>query len=241
MVVDQENAVSRQAKPASFWSMFTSPVITLESLREHPSWLTPVLVSAVLSMAVNLYLVQRIGFARLIEAAGHSSAVIDPQAAIQSAMSHQGMIFAFQAISTFVGSILTILVIAKVITLVLTLCGQDVSFKRILAPVAYVIALSVVIRQCLLALTATFMRDLDVLDLRNPLATNLAFFLQPKSPAVLHILSALDGITILTIVLLIIGLTKVCDRLSLRAASIVVIVPWMVYVGASLLMPTSWL
>jgi hypothetical protein len=236
--MEQQKAVSRKSKPASLWSMFTNPVITLESLRDRPRWLVPVLVSATFSVAVNLYVVRRIGLARLINAAGHSSAVIDPQAAMQSALAHQDLILTFQAASTFVSSILTILVIAKVFSLALTLCGQDTSFKTILATVAYVLALSAIVRQSLLALTATLIQDLDTLDLRNPLATNLAFFLRPSSPVALRILSALDVITIVTIALLVVGLTKVCDRLSPRAASLVVVVPWMAYVGATLLIPS---
>jgi hypothetical protein len=78
----------------------------------------------------------------------------------------------------------------------------------------------------------------DTFDLRNPLATNLAFFLRPSSPVALRILSALDVITLVTIVLLIVGLTKVCDRLSARAALMVVVIPWMAYVGATLLIPS---
>jgi hypothetical protein len=129
-------------------------------------------------------------------------------------------------------------VIAKTISLVLTLCGQDIPFKNILAAVAYVVALSVIVRQCLLALTATLIRDLSTFDLRNPLATNPAFFLQPTSPVAQRLLSSLDVITIVTIGLLIVGLTKVCDRLSRRAASLAVIIPWMTYVGVTLLIPS---
>jgi hypothetical protein len=236
--MERQEVVNGESRPASFWSMFTNPVITLESLRGRPQWLVPVLVSATLSVAVNLYVIHRVGLVRLINAVGQSSVVIDHQAAIQSALAHQDLILVFQAVSTFVSSILTILVIAKVFSLVLTLCGQDTSFKTILATVAYVLALSVIVRQSLLALTATLIRDLDTLDLRNPLATNLAFFLRPSSPVALRILSALDVITIVTIILLVVGLTKACDRLSLRTASLVVIIPWMTYVGATLLLPS---
>lgn len=238
MNTEQQKAVSHRFGPASFWSMFTSPVATLESLRERPAWLVPVLASAIFSMAINLFVVRRVGFARLINAAGHSSVVIDPQAAMQSALAHQNLILVFQATSTFMGSFLTILVIAKTISLVLTLCGQNTTFKHILAAVAHVVALSVIVRQSLLALTAALIRDLNTLDLRNPVATNPAFFLQMKSPAAQRLLSALDVITIVTIGLLITGLTKVCDRLSRRAASLAVIIPWMTYVGVTLLIPT---
>jgi hypothetical protein len=36
MNMEQQKAVSHKSGPASFWSMFTNPVTTLECLRERP-------------------------------------------------------------------------------------------------------------------------------------------------------------------------------------------------------------
>lgn len=225
------------SRPVSFWSMFASPVATLESLRDRPQWLIPVLLSATLCVAVNFYVIRRIGLVRLINAAAQAKAVIDPQAAIQNALAHRSEILTFQALTTFVSSFVTVLVIAKVLWLLLTLFGWDILFKKILGIVAHVKLLSVVIRECMLALTVTLIRDLNTLDLRNPLATNPAFFFRPTSPAAYRTLSSLDVITLMEISLLIVGLTKVCPRLSLWAASLLVVIPWTIYVGATLLLP----
>ncbi len=230
----------RKANDTSFWRMFTNPIHTLASLRDRPAWLAPALVSSILSALVNLYLIQRVGLARMIETAGRSGVVIDPQATIQSALMHQQMILTFQSIFAFVGSFLTILVIAKVISLVLTLCGKDTTFRIVLAIVSYAVGLSSVARECLLALTAILIQNTSRLDLRNPLATNPAFFLRPRSAVVQHLLASLDVITIATIVLLVAGLTRVCERLTRRAAASVVIVPWIVYVGITTVIPSFW-
>jgi hypothetical protein len=225
-------------KPLSFWFMFVRPVVTLASLGERSRWLCPVLVSAAISVAANFYVIYRIGLVRLINAAAKSNAILDPQAAVQNALAHPHQIHVIQALSTFIGSLLTTLVVAKVIWLILTLLGQDIRFKKVLSLTAYVTALSVIIRGCMLALTTTLIRDLNTLDLRNPLATNPAFFLQPLSPMAFRILSSLDVITFMNIALLTIGLTKMCTRLSLRTASMVVVIPWVIYIGTSLLLPT---
>ena len=89
----------------------------------------------------------------------------------------------------------------------------------------------------MLAFTATVIRNSENLDLRNPLATNLAFFLHPESPITYRLLASLDLITISKMCLIAFGLSKVSDRLSLRAACVVVLVPWGVYAGVSLFLP----
>jgi len=218
--------------------MFTSPVATLESLRERPQWFYPVLLAAAFSVVANFYVIQRIGLERLVSAMAQAGVALDPQAAVQNAMAHQSQIFTVQALSTVVNVFLTALVIAKVFWLLLTLCGVDISYKKILAIVAHANMLAVVLRECMLVLTATFIRDLSTLDLRNPLATNLAFFAAPKSPVAFHILSSLDVITFVNVYFLVVGLTKVCARLSLSAASVIVVVPWAFYVAATLLLPS---
>jgi hypothetical protein len=143
----------------------------------------------------------------------------------------------FQGLSTFAGTFLTAFVVAKVLWLILEVIGEDLSFKSVLAVVAHVTMLMVIIRQSMLALSATVMPNLENLDLRNPLATNLAFFLHPHSPVIFRLLSSLDLITLANIWLLALGLSRMSGRLSMRAACVLVAVPWTVYVGASLLLP----
>jgi hypothetical protein len=217
----------------SFWSMFVRPLSTLSSLQERPRWLFPALVSGILSAAVNFYAVQRIGFIRLIEATTNARVAIDPQAIVQNALEHKTQILCFQALSTFISSFLVALGTAAVLWLLLVLCGYDMPFKRGLAVVAHVNLLSVVLRESMLILTTIFIGDMNQFDLNNPLATNIAFFVKPASPAILRLLTSLDVITFLNIALLIAGLTKVCGKLSVKTASMMVLGPWMVYLGAT--------
>ena len=206
-------------------------------LRERPQWFYPLLAAAAYSVAVNLYLVHRIGLARLIGAVAQANAAIDPQAILESAAGRRTEILFFQGLSTFLGTFLTALVVAKVLWLILTLMGEEIPLKKVLAVVAHASMLVIVVRESMMALTATAMRDLDRFDLGNPLATNAAFFLHPRSPAVHRLLAAVDLITLVNIFLLAFGLSKLADRLSIRKAHILVIAPWGIYVGFSLLLP----
>jgi len=226
--------------PPGFSSMFSRPAATLDSLREWPRWLCPLLVAAGCSAAVNFYVIWRIGLVRLMNAALQANMSVDPQAVLESAMAHRTMILVSQALASFAGTFVTAFVVAKVLWLIITVIGQDLQFRKVLAVVAHVTMLTVVIRQSMLALTATIMPNVENLDIRNPLATNAAFFLHPKSPVVLRLLGSFDIITFANILLIGLGLTKVSNRLSFRTACILVIVPWGVYTGASVFLPAGF-
>lgn len=225
--------------PVSFMSMFTSPFATFDSLRKQPRWLVPAAFSAMVSAAANFYVIQRIGLVRLIETASRSNSVIDPQAAIQNVLAHQNQILFFQAVSIFLNVFLVALAAANFFWLALMLFGFDISFRKSLAVVAHANMLPIVARGCMTVLTAAAVRDAGSLDIKNPLATNLAFFLRPSSPAALRILTSLDVIALINAGLLIVGLARVCPKLSLTAASATVFICWAIYIGITLLVPFS--
>ncbi len=228
---------SNNTRPVSFWLMFIRPVATLESLREQPRWFYPTLCAALISATVNLYLIRRIGLNSLINAIVQTETAFDREGLAQNALAHGNQILFFQSAATFLGSFLVALLTAKVLWLLLTLLGRDLPFKKTLAVVAHANMLSVVLREGMIVLSVSIIQNPQAFDLKNPLATNAAFFLHPSSPVFSRFLAALDLITALNLGLLIIGLTKIAPKLSLRMASITVILPWTAYVGATLLIP----
>ncbi len=166
-----------------------------------------------------------------------NAAALDAEAVLESALERQAQILFFQGLSTFAGVAVAALLSAKVLWLVLEVKGDDLPFRKVLAVVAHVTMLTAVVRQSMLALTVTLMRDPARLDLHNPLATNLAFYLRPADPTVFRLLAAADLLTLAKICLVALGLSAVSDRLSFRAALLVVLVPWGAYVGLSLALP----
>lgn len=210
---------------------------TLESLREQPRWFYPTLFSALISAGVNFFLIQRVGLDSLVKAVAQNESGFDQEALAQSALAHEGQILFFQSAATFLSSFLIALLTAKVLWLLLTLFGYGLPFKKTLAVVAHANMLSVILRETMIALTATIIQAPGAFDLSNPLATNAAFFLHPASPILSRVLVSLDLITLLNIGLLVIGLTKVAPMLSHKTASMTVIIPWVAYVGVTLLIP----
>lgn len=220
-----------------FWSMFFSPLSTLNSYRERPRWLPPILVSAIVSAGANFYVIQRIGLVHIIETISRNTAIVDPQGAMKNALARQNQILGIQTVIAFAGPILIALAVATVLWLLLILFGYGVAWKKGLAVVAHANMLSTVLREIMTLLTVTWIADISKFDMNNPLATNIAFFLKPASPAALRALSSLDVITFMNMALLIFGLTRICPNLSKANASMIVGVPWMIYVGGMLVAP----
>ena len=217
-----ENIKSREllpdAAPAALWSIFFSPLATLNSLSRRPRWLFPLLLAGGYSTAVSYYVIARLGFVRLIAKTVQASPQLDPDTVVQNALAHQTQIMLFQSISTFLGAFATASLIALILWLVVLLVGGDVVYKNVLSVSAHVALFTTVVRQTMLAVTVTVNNDLDSFDFNNPLATNVAFFVHTSSKFAARILSSLDIVTITTVVLLALGLSKVSKRLSPTAA-----------------------
>lgn len=231
--------INRQhPKPASFWSMFIRPQATLDALQQHPRWFYPTLTAALLSAAVNYYAIQSIGFARLIAAVSKNQGYLDLEATIENALAHKSQILAVQAATAFLSPFVMALAIATVLWLLLTLLGHDIPWKKHLAIAAHANMLATVIQEIMIALTVFLIPDPGGFDLGNPLATNIAFFIKPQSPALLRLFHSLDLLTFLNMALLILGLTRLCPKLSLRSAIMLVAIPWMAGIGGLVLVPS---
>lgn len=214
-----------------FWLIFVSPLRTLESLCDRPRWLTPIVVAALFSTAIDYYALTRIGFESLVTAAAKSTGTLDPDGMVQNALAHKTQILAIQSVGSFLGVLATAMIVALIMWLLVLSAGGEVTFKRVLAVVAHVSLFYAVVRQCMLALAVTLSQDPATFDLRNPLATNLGVFVHPGSPVAARILSSLDLITFTTQILVVLGLRKVSCDLSRLAACAIVFLPWSVYVA----------
>ncbi|HEX3109763.1 MAG TPA: YIP1 family protein [Thermoanaerobaculia bacterium] len=232
-----ENIIDR-TEPA-FWHMLLNPAETLASLEERPRALFPIVVAAIYASLVSLYVIQRVGLQRLIEAAIQANASVDTETIIANALSHRSQIVTMQAASAFLGSIVTTLLVALFFWLVVTVVGADTTFKKTLAVVAHVAFFVTAVRETMIALVVTMRRDLSGFNIKNPVGTNLAFFIDSASPAATKVLISLDAITIASLVLTVIGLRGIAKQLSPVAAASIVVVPWCLYVVAGMWLP--WL
>src|SRR5947209_3213746 len=95
------------------------------------------------------------------------------------------------------------------------------------------------VRETMIALVVTMSRNLNGFNIKNPVGTNLAFFVDSVSPTVTKVLLSFDVITIAAIVLTVVGLRRIAKQLSPFAAASVVVIPWCLYVVAGMWLP--WL
>ena len=229
----ESRALLTAAGTAASWEIFFSPFATLSSLSRRPRWFFPLLLAGIYSTVVSYYVFAQLGFIRLVARSVQANSSLDPDTVMQNALAHKTQIIVIQSLSAFLGAFATALLIALVLWLLVVLAGGDAVFKNIMALVAHVTLFSTVIRETMLAITITVTSDPDTFNFNNPLATNVAFFVHSSSRFTARILSSLDIITIATVVLLAVGLSKVSQRLSPTAAWLVVIVPWALYVIGS--------
>jgi hypothetical protein len=232
----QIKMLEHKINQATQWPMLLKSLET-PSFKEHPRWLLPILVSGALSALVNFYVIQRIGFVRLIQAVTQEKAIIDAEGVLENALANKNQILAIQAATSFVGPFLLALAVATVLWLLLVLLGHNVPFKMNLAIAAHANMLAIVIKEIMLLATITIIPDIANFDLNNPLATNLAFFFKPSSPTLLRLFTNLDALTFLNMAMIAIGLNRSCPKLSKSAAALIIGIPWILYLGCILITP----
>jgi hypothetical protein len=220
-------------------SMFVCPLATLDLLREQPRCLLPLLLAAAYAAAVNHFAITHVGLDRVVAAVARANASVDPRVLMQHALSYESRILAIHAISTFAGSVLTAVFAALFLWLSVLVMGGETPFRKVLAVVSYAGFLITIVKYSMVALTVSFSADLNTFDLKNLLATNAAFFIQPKARAVFRLLSSLDIISLAHLTLLAAGVKRVSQGVSSLGAFVIVVVPWGIYVAAAILMP--WL
>jgi hypothetical protein len=229
-------ALPPPAQPSgALWEMFFSPIATLQKLRERPRVALPVLVAAVWATIVSFYVIQTVGLRTLVEASIRATATVDPDALIAAAMQSKTQILIMQGAGAFFGTLLSVFALALFYYLLVAVVGGDVTYKAVAAVVAHVTLFLTIVKQTMIATVATL--NSSSFSFQQPLGTNLGFFIDADSQAMAKVLTSVDILSIAGLVLTIFGLRAVSDRFSGFAASAVVVLPWLVYVGARAFLP----
>lgn len=220
--------------------MLFSPVRTLASLKDRPRHFQALLLAAFYAAAVSSWIVQRIGLRTILQKTLQASQTVDADTMLANTLQHQTQILWAQAASTFVGTFITAYAIGLLLWLLVTVAGKEVRLKAINAVVAHAVLFYTVIKYTLFALSVLFSGNLAAINIKNPLATNAAFFIHTSSHLLQHLARSLDALMLAAAVLIILGLRSVTTRLSGLAASLIVLLPWLVYiVGTGLLSSSS--
>jgi hypothetical protein len=211
-----------------------SPKSTFEDIVRKPGWITPVLVTTVLSIIAVVALNQRVNWRDYIA----QQIERNPRAAQLSADQKQQQVEVSAKITVaivYVAGVIVPVCFALVVGLVMMgaynlLAGAGVRFSVALSIVAHAGLVGVVSTP--LFLLVLFLKPPGTIDPENPLATNLAALLPEESAKWLVALSkSFDIFTIWTLILIAIGFAAVNPRKLKGSKSFVIAFSvWATYV-----------
>lgn len=211
-----------------------SPKETFADIVRRPTWIAPVVVVCVLSIAVVALFGQRVGWRSTIEKQFANNSRIqqmtpeERQAALErgvKAAPYYGYVF------SVLGAVIGVLLIAGIyLGMFNGMAGAELNFKAALGIVTHSWMPFVI--QGLLAFPVIFLRDPSTIDVNHLVASNLGALLPIDSSKWLMSLgTSLDIFTFWTLYLLAVGFS-VSNRkkISVGKALVLVLIPWVFFV-----------
>jgi len=212
-VAQPESSVTPLSQGQRVIDTFVAPSKTFTDILRSSSWWLPWLIGVVLAVVVGLTIQQKIGWDKVYENVMRQASVAQQQRMEQAPPEQQARIRSFTITTMRVGSFATPilgLIIAAIIAGVLlgTLnfgFGGRAKFGQLFA-VWYYAGLPMAIKWLLAIITIYAGADPDSFNIKNPVGTNLGYYLPTDmSKAVIALATSIDIFTIWTLVLLTIG------------------------------------
>ena len=217
--------------------VFFSPKSTFADIARRPSWLVPVILMTVLGIGVAVVMNQKVDWrneaSKRIEESPRAANMSADQKEQQIAMSAKvspGFTYAFGTI----GPILAVLLVAAAMLLAYNVIGgANAGFGTAMGIVSH--AFVVTILSTLLFILILYLKAPGTVDLENPVATNVGYFLPESTPKALESLGkSIDIFSVWILLLISIGFTAVnAKKLAGKSLSIAISV-WAVYVACKM-------
>lgn len=214
-------------KPSAFQrigGVLFSPGETFESIARRPDWVVPFVIILALALIGGIVLGTRLDFQSLAREAMEAN----PKSADMPADAMETTVRVMAAsmkIGSFLAPVLTaagILLTAGVLLLSFRLFGGEGTFKQAFAVTNYA-WMPRAIKGILGLIVIVSRESVDIITLQNPVMSNLGFLLSPKDhPLGFALASSLDVFSIWSLILLIIGFSKVSRQSTSKSASIVI-------------------
>ena len=207
---------------------FLSPTRTFKDILRNTSWWLPFLLATLLSMATAYVIDRQVGYDTVVQNTLHDSPSQEERIAklepAQRAAQLHGMAAGYRY--TSFASPVFILAFSALGALVLWASfnfglGANTTYSQMFAVWMYA-SLPRLFTSILMMLTLTFGGNAEAFNLKNPIGTNLAFYLPDAAPWLRSMLSFLDVIGLWVLVLLVIGTAIVAKVKRGQAAAIVV-------------------
>jgi hypothetical protein len=212
---------------------FIAPSKTFEDIRRNASWWMPFLISLIFSVAAAYVIDRQVGFDRVYE-----NATRNLPAFVQDAMNklppdqkaaaiQRGV--AQQRITAYCVPIL-LLIIFSIYALMIWASfnfglGSQLNYGQVFA-VTWYAGLPYILRSLLTILTLTFGDGGESFDLKNPVGTNIAYYMPDAAGWLKGLLMSFDVVAIWSLILMILGMSIISKK-TLTQSAIVVGIFWL--------------
>jgi hypothetical protein len=210
--------------------VFGSPGPTFESIARRPTWLLPVIISTVLSIAATAAIVPRMDFDTAVREAFAKRGISAPEERIERTVEVQKKFAGFFAYvwALFAGALVA-LVLATVFWISFKAFGWDLAFRQSFGVTAHAL-LPYIGATMLLILFVTRLDLVNPADLGDLTHANLGFLVDRHANPVLNsIARSIDVFTLWVLALLVIGFASAAKVPRKRAAAVIVGL-WAVFV-----------
>jgi len=229
-----DNAPAPLSEVGRIPAVFIDPKRAFADIAARPTWILPAALVAVAALAFTYIYSTRIGWDHYFRQIAETNAKMQQMDAQQREQAIQ-MQVKFGPIGGYVFSIIGIplvaLIVGGVILLMTKMAGASLKFKQTFAISAWAMLPGLI--SSILAIVVMFLKNPDDFNLQNPLAFNLAAFLEPPPNTgkfIYTLAKSFDLFTIWMILLLAVGISVAARKISFTKAVILVAAPWLIWV-----------
>jgi len=215
-------------------AVYFEPKKAFADIAARPGWIVPVILLIIIGIVGTSLIGSRIGWERAMRPMLENNKrmqQLEPaqrDAAIQQQIKF-GPIFGYVAAVAYTP--IKILLVAAVLLLMIKMAGASLKYKQMFAITAYASLPNLVAG--ILFIVVLFLKNPDEFNLQNPLAFNVAAFMEPP-PATGRFLyslgTSLDLFTIWIILLLAVGISAASRKVGFSKALMLVLTPWVIWV-----------
>jgi hypothetical protein len=209
--------------------VFFSPTRTFEAIAARPTWIAPVILWVLCSVAVSAFLIPRMDFERMMRDGLERRGQTIPDEQVQEMAERQKK---FAPVFGYAGAVLAPILITLLVAVVLwgsfRAFGWDTSYPQAVGVTAHAFLPGVLGALLLLPLIAR-QEHVDPSAMGDLLRSNLGFLAAPDAKALHSLLGSLDIFSFWTIALLAIGFAAAAKIRRGQAAGIIIAL-WAVYV-----------
>jgi Yip1 domain len=218
---------------------FVAPSKTFKDILRSTSWWLPFLLIALFSVASAFVVGKQVGWEQVSEnQINHSPNAQDRmnQLTPEARAAQMATTAKITMYSTYFVPVI-LLVILGIYSLLVWAgfnfgLGAQTTFKQVWA-VSWYASLPYLLTSVIGMLTLLFGANIDSYDLRNPVGTNLGYYLPDAPPIVRAALTQVDLIHLWSVVLTILGMSIVAKK-SIGQSAVIVILLWFVGVGLAM-------